>query len=236
MTRRLARQLVRDAEVMTIKAAAERYGLSWWLVMSTVKAWSGELEAHRRRRRCRVLLVDETSLRRRHRYVTVLSDGETGAVLGVVRHRDSQALAGFLQRQGPNWCRSVKVVVSDGSKAYRSAIGRHLPGAQHVLDRFHVCRWFASGVIEVRRRVQRVGEKGSRPVFNPDIFRSRYLQLMRYDHLSPEQAVHLGQVLEGQPELERAWRMLQHTSTASTSLKTTKKPTRRSVLSSNSGS
>jgi hypothetical protein len=33
VTRRLARQLVRDAEVMTIKAAAERNGLSWWLVM-----------------------------------------------------------------------------------------------------------------------------------------------------------------------------------------------------------
>jgi transposase len=210
VTRRLARQLVRDAEAMTIKATANRYGLSWWLVMSTVKAFSGELEANRRRRPCKVLLVDETSLRRRHRYVTVLSDGESGAVLGVVRHRDSHALAGFFTRQGPKWCRGVKVVVTDGSKAYRSAIGRHLPDAHHVLDRFHVCRWFAQGVIEVRRRAQRIGEKGSRPAFDPDIFRSRYLQQMRWDHLSDAQAVRLGGVLDREPELERAWRMLQH--------------------------
>jgi transposase len=70
VTRRLARQQVRDAKVMTIKAVAERYGVSWWLVMRTVGVWSGELEAHRRRGRCKVLLIDETSLRRRHRYVT----------------------------------------------------------------------------------------------------------------------------------------------------------------------
>lgn len=210
VTRRLARQLVRDAEVMTIKATAKRYGLSWWLVMSTVRSWSGELEAERLRRRCRVLLVDETSLRRGHRYVTVLSDGETGAVLGVVRHRDSAALAGFLRRQGPKWCREVKVVVTDGSKAYRAAISRHLPRAHHVLDRFHVCRWFAQGVIEVRRSIQRIGDKGARPAFDPDIFRSRYHQLMRYDHLNAEQAARLGQVLAREPELERAWRMLQH--------------------------
>jgi len=68
-----------DAKVMTIKAVAERYDVSWWLVMRTVKAWSGQLESQRRRRRCTTLLVDETSLRCRHRYVTVVSDGDTAA-------------------------------------------------------------------------------------------------------------------------------------------------------------
>lgn len=203
VTRRLARQLVRDAKVMTVKAVAERYGLSWWLVMRTVKAWSGELEANRRRRRCKVLLIDETSLRRRHRYVTVISDGESGAVIGVVRHRDSRALGRFLDAQGPRWRVGVRVVVSDGSKAYRAAIDRHLGQAHHVLDRFHLARWFASGLIEVRRRVQRVGDKGSRPAFDPEIFRSRYLQLMRADRITPDQAARLGQVLEREPELER---------------------------------
>jgi len=210
VTRRLGRQMVRDAREMTITAVAARYGLSWWLVMRTVTAWSGRLQAERCRRRCRVLLVDETSLRRGHRYVTVLSDGETGAVLGVVRYRDSHALGRFLDRQGPKWRARVSVVVSDGSGAYRSAIDRWLPDADHVLDRFHVARWFTSCLIEVRRRLQRVGEKGSRPAFDPDIFRSRYLQVMRYDHLDADQARRLGPILAREPELERAWRMLQH--------------------------
>jgi len=210
VTRRLARQMVRDAREMTIKAVAARHGVSWWLTMRTVKAWSGQLEANRRRRRCTILLVDETSLRKRHRYVTVLSDGETGAVLGVVRHRDSQAISKFLDAQGPKWRRHVKVVVSDGSKAYRKAIHHHLSHTRHVLDRFHVARWFAGSLVEVRRCIQRSGDTGTRSAFDPDIFRSRYLQVMRYDHLNSGQAAKLGRILAREPELERAWRMLQH--------------------------
>ena len=210
VTRRLARQIVRDAHDLSIKAVADRHQVSWWLAMRIVKPWSGQIEGQRRRRRCRILLVDETSLRRQHRYVTVLSDGETGAVLGVVRHRDSAALSRFFDAQGPTWRCHVQVVVSDGSKAYRSAINRWLPHTRHVLDRFHVTRWFIDCLVEVRRRIQRVGNKGTRPAFDPAIFRSCYLQVMRYDHLDADQAHRLGMVLAGEPELERAWRMLQH--------------------------
>src|SRR5690606_7677945 len=86
----------------------------------------------------------------------------------------------------------------------------HLGHATHVLDRFHVARWFAAGMIEVRRKLQRVAPHGSRPAFEPEIFRSRYLQLTRFDHLPDDRIEALGRVLSGRPELEAAWRMLQH--------------------------
>jgi transposase len=57
---------------------------------------------------------------------------------------------------------------------------------------------------------QRLGPKGTRPAYDPDIFRSRYLQLTRFDHLSPEEAAELGKILVANPELERAWRLAQH--------------------------
>jgi transposase len=112
--------------------------------MDLVRSWSALVGAHRRSRCCRVLLVDETSMRCRHRYVTVLQNGETGEVLAMVAHRNEAALAGFFAEQGRRWCADVRVVVTDGSKSYRAAIVRHLPGATHVLDRFHVVRWFAA--------------------------------------------------------------------------------------------
>ena len=38
---------------------------------------------------------------------------------------------------------------------------RHLGHATpHVLDRFHAVRWFASGLVEVRRRLQRREPRG----------------------------------------------------------------------------
>lgn len=209
MTTRLARAIVTDARQLSITEISRRYGFAWHTVMAVVRQWSKALQDNRRKRRCRVLLVDETSLRRRHRYVTVVSNAESGEVLGVVRHRDFRALSGLLASQGQRWCRKVEVVVTDGSPSYRAAIERHLGHATHVVDRFHVVRWFASGLIEVRRRVQRIGEEGESPVFSPVIFRTRYLQLARADHLSSEQFGRLSLALAEDPELWRAWQLLQ---------------------------
>jgi transposase len=209
VTARLARAIVKDARHLSIAEVGRRHGLSWHTVMALVRVWSERLAIRRRAAACRVLLVDETSLRRRHRYVTVISNGETGELLGVVRHRDFRALSGFLAAQGQRWCRRVEVVVSDGSPGYRAAIERHLGHASHVVDRFHVVRWFAQGLIEVRRRVQRVGEPGESPAFSPDIFRSRYLQLARADRLDSEQFGRLAHALLQDPELWHAWRLLQ---------------------------
>ena len=210
VTRRFARQLVRDANAMSIREVARRHRLSWHSIMGLVAAWATVVVAHRRRQRCRVLLVDETSLRRGHRYVTVLEDGETGAVLGMVRDRDERALSSFFVEQGRRWCRQVEVVVSDGSKSYKAAIDRHLGHATHVLDRFHVVRWFALGLIEVRRRIQRSEPRGKvKPAFVPEIFRARFILLARADHLDDHRRERLEHLLVRHPELDAAWRMLQ---------------------------
>jgi transposase len=209
MTRRLARAIVTEARQLSITEITRRYGFSWSTVMALVKTWSERVAEHRRSQRCRVLLIDETSLRRRHRYVTVLVNAETGAALGVVEHRSAKALRCFLSEQGHRWLKGVEVVVTDGSEAYRAAIQTHLGHAAHVVDRFHCVRWFATGLIEVRRRIQRIGDYGERPAFDPSIFRSRYLQLTRRDHLGDAQYAHLIGVISQDPELWHAWRLVQ---------------------------
>ena len=173
LTARLSRRVVADAKVMTFSAAARRHGVHWHAVRALVDTWSALVAERRRSRRCSVLLVDETSMRKRHRYVTVIVNGDTGRTLAMVEHRSSAALSTFLMQQGHRWCKGVKVVVSDGSKAYKAAIDAHLGHARHVLDRFHVIRWFAAGLTQVRRDVQRRPE-GSKPAFDPEVFRARF--------------------------------------------------------------
>lgn len=210
LTRRLARQLVADARAMTIRAVAGRHGIAWATVMGLVKARARILQEHRRKTRCRVLLVDETSLRRRHRYVTVLVNGETGEVLGMVRHRNEQALSSFFVAQGHRWLKGVKVVVTDGSESYAAAVRRHLGHATHVLDRFHVVRWFASGLVAVRRRLQRREPHGYvTPAFDPEVFRARFLALRRADRLAEAETERLEAIFAAHAELARAWQMLQ---------------------------
>ena len=208
LTRRLSRRLVADARVMTLRAAARRHGLSWHLINGVVKAWSAVLAEHRRSRRCAVLLVDETSMRKRHRYVTVIVNGDTGQTLAMVEHRSSAALSTFLMQQGHRWCKGVKVVVSDGSKAYKSAIDAHLGHARHVLDRFHVIRWFSAGLTAVRRDIQRRPE-GSKPAFDPEVFRARFALLRRGDQLNEADRARLDALFGAHPRLKAAWQALQ---------------------------
>ena len=63
VTRRLARPGARRPGEETI---TERNGVSWRFAVRTIRVWSGEIEANKRRRRSEVLLVDRTSLRRRY--------------------------------------------------------------------------------------------------------------------------------------------------------------------------
>jgi transposase len=209
ITRRLARTLVSDVRKLTIRELARRHRLGWHLIMGVVRAWADTVGAQRRAERCRVLMVDETSLRRGHRYVTVLLNGETGAVLAIVKHRDARALASFFVEQGRRWCRGVQVVVTDGSESYTAAIVRHLPRATHILDRFHVVRWFARGLIEVRRHLQRREPPGVTPVFDPEVFRARFLALKRADRLDDAERARLEAIFAARAELARAWAMLQ---------------------------
>ena len=204
LTARLARRVVADAKVMTFSAAARRHGVHWHAVRALVDTWSALVAERRRSRRCAVLLVDETSMRKRHRYVTVIVNGDTGRTLAMVQHRSSAALSAFLMQQGHRWCKGVKVVVSDGSKAYKAAIGAHLGHARHVLDRFHVIRWFSAGLTAVRRDVQRRPE-GSKPAFEPEVFRARFALLRRGDTLTDADRARLDALFDAHPRLKAGW-------------------------------
>ena len=83
VTVRLAKRLVADAQVMPIRAVARRHGVAWSVTGALVLVWS-DLIVGRRRGECfAVLLVDETSMRRCYRYVTVNLNGDTGHTLGM---------------------------------------------------------------------------------------------------------------------------------------------------------
>ena len=114
LTGRLARRLVADAKVMTFSAAARRHGVHWHGVRALVDVWSALVAGRRRSRRCSVLLVDETSMRKRHRYVTV-----------IVWRWSSTAtrLRSVFDEQGHRWCKQVKVVVSGTAAAIDAHLG-----------------------------------------------------------------------------------------------------------------
>ncbi len=153
--------------------------------------------------------MDETSIRKGHRYVTVVACGDTGRILALIPSRTTAALSTFLAQQGYRWCKQVKVVVSDGSPAYKAAITQHLGHCRHVLDRFHVIRWFTAGLTAVRRDTQRRQPPGVQPVFDRDVFRARFLLLRRGDTLTDSDRQRLDTLFEAHPRLQAGWDALQ---------------------------
>ena len=100
-------------------------------------------------------------------------------------------------------------MVSDGSKSYRAAINAHLGHARHVLDRFHVIRWFSAGLPAVRRDVQRREPPGVKPVFEPEVFRARFALLRREDTLTEADQARLEALFDTNPRLRSGWQALQ---------------------------
>ena len=177
--------------------------------MGLVRAHSERVAQRRRARPCRVLLVDETSIRRRHRYVTVVACGDSGKVLAMIPGRTKGSLARFFRDQGAWWCRQVEIVVSDGSRSYQAAIAQYLPDARHVLDRFHVVRWFTQGLTLVRREIQLRDPDQRPPTYEPDLFRARFTLLRRADHLTEAHQKYLDRLFDSHPRLRTAWDALQ---------------------------
>jgi transposase len=100
-------------------------------------------------------------------------------------------------------------VVTDGSRAYKAAIDAHLGHARHVLGRFHVIRWSAAGLTQVRRDVQRREPHGVKPAFDPEVFRARFALLRRGDTLSDTERSRLRSLFDAHPRLEAGWQALQ---------------------------
>ena len=110
----------------------------------------------------------------------------------------------------------MEIVVSDGSCSYQAAIAQYLPDALHVLDRFHVVRWFTQGLTLVRREIQRRPPDQRPPTYEPDLFRARFTLLRRADHLTDAHQAHLEPLLDAHPRLRTAWGALFKSFTSST--------------------
>ena len=204
-----AGELARASARLSIAAVSDAADVGWGTIQRLVTT-QGEGEARRRRALpCRVLLVDETSIGRGHKYMTVLYDGEKGHALGMLPGRSKATLTRFFRDQGPAWRRGVGVVVTDGSTPYKAAIEQYLPKAQHVLDRFHVIRWFGQSLVQLRRDLQRRPHQDRPPAWEQSLHRSRCLLLKRGDRLSEAEQERLRSLFDRYPALETGWQALQ---------------------------
>jgi transposase len=151
-TTRLEAAIARDCEA----APVSRVARAWHLPPETVRRLDKRVlrrwAAGRPRTPLRFLGVDEIYLGRRDKFLTIVSDLETGEPLWAGRDRKRETLDRFFAEALPlARRRAVRAVCVDMWEPFTQSLRTHLPRARIVYDKFHVLRHVNDALDETRR-------------------------------------------------------------------------------------
>ncbi|MFO7785875.1 MAG: ISL3 family transposase [Desulfatiglandales bacterium] len=137
---------------MTIQDTAHHLGVSWDIVKDIQKRYLGRKFAKPKLKHLKRIAIDEISIGKRHRYLTVVMDIDTGAVVFVGDGKGADALDPFWKRLRRSKAK-IKAVAMDMSPAYIRAVSDHLPKASIVFDHFHVIKLYNDKLTGLRRKL-----------------------------------------------------------------------------------
>jgi len=153
-TKAFERYVLELSRHMTIRDVGRHLQVGWDVVKDIQKRSLSKRFRHIRLKHLRQIAIDEIAVGRGHRYLTVVLDWVSGAVVFIGDGKGAEALE-------PLWARlkrahaRIEAVASDMSPAYISAVLTHLPKAVLVFDHFHVIKLFNEKLSNLRRDLYR---------------------------------------------------------------------------------
>ncbi len=153
-TRGFERYVLELCRHMTVQDVAHHLGISWHTVKEIQKRYLQRQFSRPRLKTLRRIAIDEISIGHGHRYLTVVLDLHSGAVVFVGEGKGADALKPFWKRLKSSRAR-VEAVAMDISRAYINAVSANLPHATIVLDHFHVIKLMNDKLTELRRALYR---------------------------------------------------------------------------------
>jgi transposase len=138
----------------TIRDVAQHLQVGWDLVKDIQKRYLSRKFRRIKLHALRQIAIDEIAIGRGQRYLTVVLDLQSGAVVFVGDGKGVEALKPFWKRL--KRCRAqVEAVAIDMSPAYISAVETNLPHAVLVFDHFHILQLFNEKLSDLRRKLHR---------------------------------------------------------------------------------
>ena len=135
-------------------AVSRLMGLSWNAIDGIMQR-AVERGLSRREEVCASQIgVDETAFRKRHDYVTIVSDQQAGTVLHVGSDRKKATLKAWYESLTEEQREAIESVSMDMWPAFINATLESLPGAgdKIAFDKFHVAKYLGGAVDKVRRQ------------------------------------------------------------------------------------
>jgi transposase len=142
---------------MTILDVANHLGVSWDTIKDIQKRYLAKKYKRPRLKNITRIAIDEISIGKGHRYLTVVLDLKTGAVIFVGDGRGVDSLRPFFKRLKYSKA-EIKAVAIDMSPSYIAAVLENLPDSTIVFDHFHVIKLLNDKLSELRRAIHREAE------------------------------------------------------------------------------
>ena len=186
-------------------AVSRLMGLSWnaidGIMQRAVERGLSRREAHS----VTQIGIDETAFKKRHDYVTVVSDQEEGTVLFVGDDRKKATLRSWYAALTDEQREAIESVSMDMWPAFINATLESLPGAKEKIafDKFHVAKYLGEAVDKVRRHEH----KALMAEGYEDLKGSKYDWLYNPKNMTHEQAIRFKVLRDSTLKTARAWAM-----------------------------
>lgn len=153
-TRAFDRYVLELSRHMTMQDVAHHLGICWHTVKEIQKRYLQRSFSCPSLKALKRIAIDEISIGHGHRYLTVVLDLHSGAVVFVGEGKGADALKPFWKRLKSSRAR-IEAVAMDMSQAYISAVRSNLPHATIVFDHFHVIKLMNEKLTDLRRDLYR---------------------------------------------------------------------------------
>ena len=153
-TKSFERYALELSKHMTIKDVAKHLGAGWDVIKDMQKRYLNKRFSRPKVKKLRRIAIDEISIGHGHRYLTVVLDLGTGAVVFVGDGRGVDALKPFWTRLKRGRAR-IEAVATDMLPSYISAVTANLPDSVLVFDHFHIIKLFNEKLTDLRRDLYR---------------------------------------------------------------------------------
>ena len=149
-TRAFARYILDLTKMMTLKDVALLLGIGWDCVKDILKRNLAQRFERPKLNKVRYLAIDEISVKKGHKYLTLVMDLDSGAVLFVGNGKGADALEPFWKQLRCSRA-AIQAVATDMGAAYIAAVLENLPGVPLVFDHFHVVKLMNEALTQIRR-------------------------------------------------------------------------------------
>lgn len=185
-TRQFERYAFALAQITTTQYAAQHLGVSWDTIRDIESRNLGRKYRKPKLKHLKHIAIDEIHLGKGMKYLTVVLDLDSGAIVFVGRGKGADALDPFWKRLRGSHAK-IKAVAADMSPAYARAVRKNLPNAVLVNDRFHVVKLYNEMLTELRRELYREATDQ----LEKDVLKGiRWLLLKRMDNLDSDRREH----------------------------------------------